>query len=239
MNNIAYFINDKTINKTIINCINSLRKFSNCRILFYERDLKFKHKLNHEIEYFKINLDKWQNRRMTYKIENCLNLPIEKNDNVMVFDCDLIFNNDPFSVFNNNFDFFYTTRHYECICKVNGGVWGFRNNDNSKNLINFLISQANNPSWKPYLNIRKKFKRADKKNLDWWSDQDLLCAIHEEKPPIQVNIYDAGHRYNYCPISGHGLTLTKENLKFFLNNMKNDENIIIHLKEIKNLSKLI
>ena len=168
---------------------------------------------------------------MTHRIELAVQLPINPNDQVMVLDTDLLFQGDPFQIFKNEFDFFYTSRHYESNFKVNAGVWGFRNNKYARQLLQFMIEQANHPSWEPYQEIRYKFKRHEnqqKKEKDWWTNQDLLCAIAENKPPIEVALFDAGAKFNYCPQSGGGITLNETARADWLSHIGDPNIVILH-----------
>jgi hypothetical protein len=229
--NVAYFIHTGKVTQMMKDCLGSLRKHSDCRILFYT-DLDIA-----DVELIPIDYRRWNNRRMTHRIEVALDLPVLEDDQVLVLDTDLLFQSDPFNVFDVEFDLFYTTRHFESNFKVNAGVWGFRNNHKSLSLLKFMSEQANNPSWLPYLNFRKKHRLNDPRELDWWTNQDLLCVLSEHMPPVEVDLYDAGWKYNLCPRSGGGVWLNSSGIQDFYN--RAEEAFVIHYKELKRIVKLL
>ena len=234
--NVAYFI---YVGKYIENdmfdvCIQSLRKQSNCKIVVYTSGLENKELLKSRgAHVVSISKDSWNDRRMTCKVENTLTLPdtigLQPGDNVMVFDADLIFLKDPFTVFENEFDFMYTTRHYTDTYKANGGVWGFKFNNASEKFLKYFISNLNKPTWGPYVHFRKNHQyNRDLDNLDWWVDQDWLCVCDRLKDDINngllefpVTLYDAGADYNWIIRRGPDEVLEK---------IDNRDKYILHLK---------
>ena len=234
--NVAYFI---YVGKYIENdmfdvCIQSLRKQSDCKIVVYTVKLENEELLKSRgAEVVHIDGKSWNNRKMTCKVECTLTLSdsvgLKFGDNVMVFDADLIFLKDPFSAFNNEFDFMYTTRHYKAQYKANGGVWGFKYNKLSEQFLQYYISNLNNPSWPPYINFRKNHAyNRDLNNRDWWIDQDWLCICDNAKEEINkgalgfpVKLYDAGPIYNWIITGGSKEVINEINAK---------EKCILHLK---------
>lgn len=177
--------------------------------------------------------DRWDNRRMTNRMEIVRDLPVREGDCIISCDIDVKFQNDPFAVFENNFDLFYTSREYECDSTVNAGVWGIRKTTDSYDLLNFMINEAECPSWPPYLFIRTRLNRNNRaKEIDWWSNQDLLCAIHEYGSPIGIT-FDAGSPYNCCPETGPNIPITDEKIIEFKSKFDNPNYIIMHYKELK------
>jgi len=174
---------------------------------------------------------------MTHRMELTLELPVEEDDQILVLDLDLIFQDNPFQVFDEDFDFFHTTRHFKSNYRVNGGVWGFRNNPRSRKLLRFMVDQAKIPTWAPYTAFREKFRIFDDRGLDWWVDQDLLCVLSENTPPMKVSIHDAGWKYNLCPPSGGGISLTSEGLREFYK--MSSESVVLHYKELKSMLPLL
>jgi hypothetical protein len=222
--NIAYFIYiGKYIKDDMFDvCIQSLRKVSNCKIVVYTTKLENEELLKSRgASVIHIDEKLWIDRKMTCKIECASTLPIQfnlnHNDNVMCFDADLIFLKDPFSVFENKFDFFYTTRHYDAPYKANGGVWGYKHNQNSEIFLKHYVSNLNKPTWEPYLNFRKNHTHnRDLNNKDWWVDQDWLCVCNEYKNYINngalgfsITLYDAGPNYNWIIRNGVSEVLEK------------------------------
>ena len=64
---------------------------------------------------------------------------------MMIFDGDMYFVSDPFEVFENDFDYFYTSREHP-ILPANAGCWGFRCTDNAKNYLDIKIDNLKNRS---------------------------------------------------------------------------------------------
>ena len=137
--NVAYFI---YVGKYIENdmfdvCIRSLQKQSDCRIVVYTSQLENKDLLKSRgVDVIDFPISDWNNRRMTCKVEKAYqlvnDLKLQEGDNVLSLDADLIFVKNPFDVFENEFDFMYTTRHYQSEYKANGGVWGYKYNKSSE-----------------------------------------------------------------------------------------------------------
>jgi hypothetical protein len=233
--NVAYFIyvGEYIENDMFDICIRSLQKHSNCKIVVYTTKLKNDKLLKQKgVEIIYIPESKWINRKMTCKVECAATLPstlnLNKGDNILVFDADLIFLDDPFKMFNSNFDFVYTTRHYNDIYKVNGGVWGYTYNDISSKFLNFYQYNLTNPSWSPYIKFRKNHRYNNNINhLDWWVDQDWLCVIDKHKSEISkllevpITIYDAGPKYNWIIRNGQSEVMKE---------IKAKEKVILHLK---------
>ena len=149
----------------------------------------------------------WENRRLTAKLEKMLEIPFNDGDKFYYCDGDLFFLKDPFKVFdelvNHDMDVFYTTRHYEFTFPVNGGVWGFKYSKDVEKFRKWFVSEVQNPSWGPYVDLRKNHpyvKEFDHK--DWWVDQDFLNTIHwntdsvNEELGLNLNIKNVGYKYN-------------------------------------------
>tara|TARA_A100001201_G_scaffold36515_4_gene38385 strand:+ start:1535 stop:2326 length:792 start_codon:yes stop_codon:yes gene_type:complete len=235
--NVAYFIYvGKYIEDDMFDiCIRSLRKQSDCKIVVYTTHLENSELLEQRgAEIIYISDSQWTNRKMTCKVECAANLPnvlnLNEGDNILVFDADLIFLDDPFKVFETEFDFMYTTRHYYDTYKANGGVWGYKHNKVSSEFLNFYQYNLNNPAWLPYVEFRKNHQyNRDLKNLDWWVDQDWLCVINNYKDKINndnllqmpITLYDAGPKYNWIIRNGSDEVIKEINAK---------EKMILHLK---------
>lgn len=172
--------------------------------------------------------------RMTQRIK-IASLVGNVGDNVLMLDTDLYFKCDPFQLFKNDFDLVYTSRPIDNhLSPVNGGVWGFRQNSRSSMLLQEMYKQAINPNWPEYNEIRRRLNRIDRiKELDWWTNQDLLCAIHESGPPVPSKTFNAGPNFNWCPDSGPGRPLTDTAISRFYSGYKDPNVKIMHYKELK------
>ena len=220
------FIYDGSQVNKLTECVSTLKKFSDCKIKLYCRTV-----FDLPIEHCRLG-QKWNGRRMTHRMEIIRNLPAKEDDNVISCDIDVRFQGDPFVVFENQFDLFYTSRQYDCDSPVNAGVWGIRKNKPADALLDFMISQATKPTWEPYLTVRRRLKRDDRANeIDWWTNQDILCAFHES--PKIGKVFDAGARYNCCPHTGPELPLTEETISNFRLKIGNPDYTIIHYKELE------
>lgn len=221
----------------IYNCILSLREnIKECNIFVVTPDLdKDSIRLLEEfkVKVFKFPLKDFTNRRMVCKIEKICELlenNIPEDGNLLVCDGDVVFCKNPFNVFHNNFDFLYTTRHIKDWIATNGGVIGFKNNQKSRNFINFFIEQIHNPTWTPYVNFRLNHPHnRNIKNIDWWVDQDFTHCINSNKESVNngglgfdIVVFDAGSEYNYIT-SG----LNREQIQELI---KSKNKYIVHLK---------
>ena len=197
-------------------CIRSLKERSDCKIVVYTPDVEqsqvdkslLKSRGVEVVEFPNKDLD---DRRVCCKIEKVYDLMTNSNkgDNIMCFDADLFFLKDPFELFKEfkkeEFDFFYTTRHYPCWAQANAGVWGFTVNAASEKFIQFYIDEINNPSWEQYIDFRLGHpSNTDLSEKDWWVDQDFLCTCNRHKDKINngmlefdIKIIDATSKYNY------------------------------------------
>lgn len=233
---IAFFIYSGRVNNVMCKCLKSLKAHSDCQILFYAGNMENASRL--DINMIDMDISQWKGRRMTRRVEIARKLPAKEGDYVIVMDTDLEFRGDPFSVFTNDFDVFYTTRYYSCNFPVNAGFWGFRINPGSKRFLDFFVQQINTPTWPPYVNFIKKHQPHRKKSqLDWWSNQDFLCVVHGSTPPTDTMLFDAGWKYNCCPRSGGGIPLTTKSINEFFQQSKHA--IVVHYKELEKRKEIL
>lgn len=233
--NYIYTITERENNKFFEKTMISIKNHCDCKLILsiLDKNLEIlniaKKIFNENLIINYINKDKWNGRRMCYKIENILNLNFQENDNVFVLDDDLIIQDDIFQVFEKNFDICITSRHYNYWYLINGGVWGFKYNENSQKLIKFFISQIHNPTWSPLIHFRNHFCRS--KSLDWWVDQDFLCVIKDNELPFNCKIIDIGYEYNFCPSVENNIPGTFESAsKEIISALGNKDIKILHFK---------
>lgn len=197
---------DEGINNFILHSKNMIKSLnSNCNCTLIVNTLNISDSLfkfltsdfSNEVIHYKIPKKEWINYRMFSKINRLLKMGFKHGDNVFVLDTDLMVQDDIFKVFEKGFDIYYTTRHYKHVFPINAGVWGFNYNCRSEKFLRFYIEQMINPTWFPYVEFCNKFKRS---GLDWWCDQDFLCAVYNNKEdlPIECKILDIGSKYNFC-----------------------------------------
>jgi len=154
-------------------------------------------------------------------IAGILSVELTENDKVLVLDCDLLFQNDPFSMFTETEgDFYYShnimstkdSQREEKLWKsvdykVNGGVWGFIVNDSSKQLLKFWTNNILRPSWKKWINYASNTtsgkvgpkRRSNLKDYYLMVDQDFMNCIDNnlDDLPFQLRVARVSYRYNY------------------------------------------
>ena len=172
----------------------------------------------------------WLNKKMYCKIKTIDSLFLENGDEVFVLDTDLIIKTDIFDVFDKHvFDVGVTTRHYDYWYKINAGGWCFRYSEKFDLFLKFFISQIESPSWPPFMAFQQKFHHVG--YLDWWCDQDFLCTIFENEPPIDFVLKDLGYEYNFCPSVEAKIPASFERAKKEILKAKNNNKIkVLHFK---------
>lgn len=216
-------------------CLRSLQTVSDCNVhvitpFLEEGSLNNLQELGINVIHFDRSL--WDGRRQVCKVERIKEFlfTLPDNDQLLIFDGDMLFIKDPFDIFNENFDYVYTTRHYKCWAPTNGGCWGLRVNQDSKNFINFYYSNMIKPTWEPYVKWRLNHPHVrGVKEQDWWVDQDFSSCIHlnqnlVNKGGLGFNVitHDAGPKFNYI--------ITKETPKDVQNYIKTKLNYVLHFK---------
>src|SRR5579859_354362 len=164
------------------------------------------------------------------KVEVLRYLDCREGDQIIVSDLDLVFQADPFKVFEDDFDVFFTTRHYHYHYVINSGIFGFRVNERSRRFVKFWTRQMYVRDWRALREYRSRFGRAVY-GFDFM-DQDMLCTVYENLTDLPVEIrgihfYDAGYRYNFCPTYDiYGQAAVGE-LK---SKIGNPDYVVLHLK---------
>ena len=161
------------------------------------------------------------------------------NDKILILDFDLLFQNNPFKMFE---EFPYNDIYYtHCIMstkdslrdehlwkgvkyKVNGGVWGLNVNNNSRKLMNFWIKNLLVETWQPWIDFEPRQERIG--DLNWNVDQDFLNCINDNELPFEIKKVNVGYRYNYY-VSTWGHFNEKLNMG---NKIGNPDFVIIHFK---------
>tara|TARA_Y100000991_G_C21959723_1_gene343838 strand:+ start:273 stop:1181 length:909 start_codon:yes stop_codon:yes gene_type:complete len=217
--NIIFFYDSFPVNYIKV-CLQSLRKHNpTCNIFFFYKNPLIKifyRKFN--INFIKIDRVKSKNKLLFYKvysvkeIANKLNL----NDFLLVCDLDILFQNNPFLMFDQfpGNDFYYThclmsgpeSKREEkiwknCVNKVNGGVWGINVNSITRELMAFWIRCEEEKYWKKWeeFSTRKEHLIDGKTDLNWFFDQDFLNCIDQNNVPLSKDLkkVNVGFEYNY------------------------------------------
>jgi len=182
---------------------------SKCRVLYYGCNIDSKDIFKvwkGEIEFYKVNPKEFYWRIATHKIELLSRVPLKTNDRIIVFDPDILLQDDPFKMFDNNHDMYYTTRHYKCKYPVNGGVFGFKGTEEGRKIITFYNEQIHKKDWKPYKKFMKGYSDTDGvahyDMTNWCIGQDWLCCVHIYGLPFDSSVKDVGPAWNYCPDYG-------------------------------------
>tara|TARA_Y100000589_G_C27090329_1_gene603619 strand:- start:242 stop:1150 length:909 start_codon:yes stop_codon:yes gene_type:complete len=217
--NVIFFY-DGMPNNYIKVCLQSLRKYnSSCNIFFFYRNpfIKICYR-KYKVNFVKIDKKKSKNKLLFYKIfsVNKICQMLNQNDKLLVFDVDLLFQGDPFKLFEEfpNYDIYYThsilskpdslRKKYiwdSVKSKVNGGVWGLRISKLSKELMSFWIKCEKDNYWKVWdqFYLRKEHLIDGITDLNWFFDQDFLNCIDLNEVPLSQKLkkVDIGYKYNY------------------------------------------
>ena len=229
-----------TLNELFIHCFRTARKYSpdSKIILFTDFTPEERKKLQpFGVSFRNIRKIDYHKKQVSLKIEMLRFLDVKYNDLIIVSDLDVIFQADPFVVFENEFDVFFTSRHYEYHYPINAGIWGFRVNQNSRRFLKFYIKQMYARSWRMMRDFGNKFGRYPL-GPGWYLDQDFLCTVFENLGdlPKEINgvrFYDAGYKFNFCPSFDIFGEIAVQELK---SKIGNPDYKILHLKaELKQL----
>tara|TARA_B110001454_G_C12711196_1_gene430788 strand:+ start:41 stop:790 length:750 start_codon:yes stop_codon:yes gene_type:complete len=206
------------------NCIKSLRQHSSCEIIIYKTsnvNIDGIKNLNN-ITFIEFKKNDWENKKMCFRIQTVYNHHWNLNDKVIVFDVDMFFLDNPFKIFKNKFDYFYTTRSdiKTSSAAINEGLTGFIYSEKVKNFYNFWINQIHNTTW-------NAFKKNNLNKNKWLCGQHFLCCLYENKNNLpntisNVNFFDATCHWNY--------TTVKNNFNDIYNKIKNKSVGVVHLK---------
>lgn len=189
------------------------------------------------VTFHDIKTKDFERKKTALKVEPLQNLDFRYGDKVIISDIDVIFQSDPFTVFENDFDVFFTTRHYRYHYVINSGIWGFRVNEMSNAFAKFYIRQMFTKDWCLLRKFREKFGR-DPYGFDILMDQDFLCTVYEniENLPEEISgvrFFDAGYKYNFCPSYDIYGQVAIEELR---SKIGNTDYKVLHLKgELKSL----
>lgn len=207
--NVAYIVHYGEFSSGIATMLASLDRHCTCRLIIVSPDLtdllqkQISAVFTQPIEFRPICSAQWVGQRMARKIWELQNISFVRGEKVFVLDTDLIIQANIFEAFNGDFDVALTSRHYDYWYKINAGVWCFEYNDNSRRFLQFFAHQIRKPTWRPFIEFQEHFEGRRPvmplKNLDWWCDQDFLCAVYGHKLPFACTIRDLGSSYNFCP----------------------------------------
>jgi hypothetical protein len=203
------------------NCLRSLREVSDCEIIIYTVGDSLDFLIEkYNVKIIKISDDRWYKRRMCCKVECAKEIvdTLPNDTKFLVLDSDLVFLKDPFSMFEIRSEklneLYITRRNVNGEIPINAGVWGLFINDNARNFLNTYISNIHKPEWTPLTAFKKSQGR--KNDLDWWCDQDFLCAMHHSmnekhktiRLPITIKVLDP--IYNFiCVVDKEGTIVNK------------------------------
>ncbi len=220
------FLSNQSNNSDIlfINCINSLRRNnSTCNIIIYHTsnvDIIELKDLNN-INFILFDKKNWINKKMLTRVITVKNHLWNYNDKVIVFDVDMFFLDNPFKIFKNKFDYFYTTRSNKktAVDKINEGLTGFVYSNTIHNFYNYWINQVTNCTW-------KKFSERNFNN-NQGCGQQFLCTIYDNINNLpqeisNIKFHDATCYWNY--------TTVNDNFNDIYDKIKNKSVGVVHLK---------
>jgi len=229
MSDWVYIICDETLKEYVSIMIRSLNIHNDCKVLYCYNGLT--DVMPDNVLLYDVKDSEWKNKIQLCKIQKIKEMSknFKEGDKVFILDVDILVQDNIFKVFEDDFDIGYTTRHYDYHYPINGGVWCIRWNERSKRFIDFFIEQILKPSWKPLVNFRGRYPRG--KNVNWWVDQDFLCAVYENggKLPFDCKVRDLGYKYNFCPSAPDKITY-KQGEKELRDKFGNKEYKILHFK---------
>ena len=199
-------------------CFESLRLYNpNCKIyLYYDNEqtkleVSKKVSVSCNINFLKIDKTNFKSPQY-YQILKLyeLSLELNENDQLLALDCDLLFQNDPFLIFQENSGDFYYSHSIVCLpdslrpesiwksvtYRVNAGVFGFVINKQSIKLLDFWIQNLNKPSWNKWVKY-KPWNVDHAKNKWWWVDQDFINCIDNNKLPFELKRVIFSYKFNY------------------------------------------
>ncbi|GAH05467.1 unnamed protein product, partial [marine sediment metagenome] len=80
---------------------------------------------NYDVNWIKVSVDEMKNRRAVCKIEQVCSgtQELDDGDKLMVSDVDVIFLDNPFTVFTGSYDLGVTSRGYPYYFDINAGVF--------------------------------------------------------------------------------------------------------------------
>lgn len=208
----AYFIYHQKDNNMLETCIHSLCKVvAGVQIIIVTDGIPNKVKSflsdNYNVQWQIVEPKQMIGRRATCKIEMlhyCFQQFFMDCDEVLVSDVDVYFQADPFKPFkdNENMDIGLTTRGYQHLFPINGGVFFLRVNPRVRKWVAWHLNEVLKNTWKPYQELRKKYNHHHF-GLDWSVGQDFLIATWMQREALKeshgLSIVDTGPRYNYCP----------------------------------------
>tara|TARA_A100001388_G_C28744650_1_gene488753 strand:+ start:418 stop:1326 length:909 start_codon:yes stop_codon:yes gene_type:complete len=217
--NIIFFYDSFPVNYIDV-CLQSLRKYnSTCNIYFFYKNplIKIFYK-KYNINFIKIDRKKSKNKLLFYKVFAVKEIvkKLKNNDSLLVCDVDLLFQGNPFLMFDEfpDNDIYYThclmsgpesLRNEKIwksvINKVNGGVWALNINKTTRELMSFWIKCEKESYWKQWedFSTRKEHLVDGKTDLNWFFDQDFLNCIDIYDVPLSSDLkkVNVGFKYNY------------------------------------------
>jgi hypothetical protein len=212
MSQYAFFAYWKNIDPNMLEtCINSLRMVNPAVCIVVVTDgvpdeLDQRLTREYAVRWIRVPSERAHKRRATCKIEVLCDFSKQcnNNDEILVSDVDVYFITDPFTAFSSkpDIDLGLTTRGYEHLFPINGGIFFVRMNPEMRTWLGWHVKEIHKPTWQPYVQFRKKYHH-ERYGLDWSVGQDFLIANWEHRTEVGigmgVGVVDVGPHYNYCP----------------------------------------
>ena len=195
-NNIIHVMASKNYQKPLQNLMESLYRYSSTFKLhfvelgnapFYDNFFDRKEKITYK---------DWENRIAQIRISSYLEFNYEEGDRVLSIDTDMVFKDDPFRVFEifKDGDILLSTRDHQDKIPVTACFFGFVWNDRTQSFLRHIREQAETKlNWSTLIAFRKKRQHT---GVDWWLDQDVLCAAYLDGYH-NLKIRDIGWHWSY------------------------------------------
>lgn len=208
--NILYVVFSQTDTDSANMLCTSMRSFrkvnTEAKVILYYADLDYaayrylKDSLYIDCRLF--DSDEWDRRRMLCKLEKLDSILNEYSDGnrVLMADADVFYCKDPFTAYDE-----YPITHM-AFCErtnflrfpVNGGIVYFVVNDIIRGLLRWWRRQIANCTWEPLKKVA-----IFRKWPDFFCDQDMLCAIHDDlenwNKNHSWNVVILSPKYNFFP----------------------------------------
>jgi len=207
----AYFCYHRKDDNMLETCINSLRQVSpDCGILVVTDGIPPEEKSfladRFGVLWIVVSPSEMVKQRAACKIrmlKSIVSTRLEDGDELLVSDVDVYFQKNPFTAFaeHPNMDLGLTTRGYNYLFPINGGIFYIRVNSKMRDWVSWYNEEFSCATWKEYVDLRMSYNHF-RYGLDWGAQDFLIACWNHRKHLLSSKglvIEDVGPNYNYCP----------------------------------------
>ena len=173
----------------------------------------------------KVVYEDWQGRRAQIRLKSYLDFDYREGDRIISMDTDMLVMEDPFKMFDifKGGDVFLSTRDHKDKIPVTACFLGFIWNERTRSFLKFIKNQVEEKlNW----HVLREFRRRRQHiGMDWWIDQDVLCALYMEGYK-DLRVRDIGWHWSYD-------NNYKLNVKSWEGKIKRESAKVIHYKNSK------